>query len=79
MRGGVIHAGTWDCSCGLDGLAIVAGVEPVGPPKRPNVSRADIALAYQRFERAFLDHRPEGQGLVEANLVFEAVTKVFLG
>jgi hypothetical protein len=43
------------------------------------VTRADIALAYQRFERAFLDHRPEGEELVAANLTFEAVTKSFFG
>ncbi|MBY0589332.1 hypothetical protein K2X85_19325 [bacterium] len=48
-------------------------------PRRPSVTRADMALAYQRFESAFLDHRPEGQGLVDANLAFEAVTKSFFG
>jgi predicted esterase len=56
------------------------GADPGTPAARPPVaSRADIALAYQRFEGAFLDHRPEGQGLIDANLAFEAVTKSFFG
>ena len=44
---------------------------------KPTLTRADLALALQRFERAFLDHRPEGQELINTNLVFEGVTQNF--
>lgn len=44
---------------------------------KPGVTRADLALALQRFEKAFLDHRPEGEKLVQANLAFEDVTQNF--
>lgn len=59
-------------------LALFAAADGAAEaPKRPAVSRADLALALQRFERAFLDHRPEGQVLIDANLAFEDVTQSF--
>lgn len=45
------------------------------PPQQ--IARADLAIAYHRFEKAFLEHRPEGQGLIDANLAFEDVTHDF--
>jgi predicted esterase len=59
-------------------FALIAAADGAGEAaKRPAVSRADLASALQRFERAFLDHRPEGQALVDANMAFEDVTQSF--
>jgi len=44
---------------------------------KPGVTRADLALALQRFEKSFLEHRPERERLVQANLAFEDVTQNF--
>lgn len=46
-------------------------------PRRPAVTRADLALALQRFEGELRRAEPKGEDLVQANLVFEEVTRDF--
>lgn len=63
------------CHC-VGVLVVFAATQALAAP-RPQVTRADLAIAYQRFERAFLEHRPDGQALIDANLAFEDVTRDF--
>jgi pimeloyl-ACP methyl ester carboxylesterase len=57
-------------------MVLASSVSTADAP-RVSLTRADLALALQRFEGAFLSHRPEGQGLIDANLAFEEITQSF--
>ncbi|MFM9956856.1 MAG: alpha/beta fold hydrolase [Phycisphaerales bacterium] len=48
-----------------------------GTDKAPELTRLDLALAFIRFERAFVDARPAGEDLALANRNFDTATFAF--